>query len=302
MSKSDLPAGDVQSPLYPSPFGVRQPVQDLSPCIFTSPHSGADYPAAFVKASRLDPVALRGSEDAFIDELFAAAPDHGAPLLIARYPRAFVDMNREAWELDPGMFNGELPHFVNSSSPRVSGGLGTIARVVSNGAEIYSKKLPFSEAERRIRSIYMPYHNALKELIGATQAATGCAVVIDCHSMPSIGGPMDQDKGRQRADIILGDRFGSSCANVVTDTAEDAFRELGYTVTRNLPYAGGYTTRNYGRPIGGIHTLQIEMNRALYMNEQDISRGPDFEEIQGHMQIIIARLCEIDPQPLAPLR
>jgi len=302
MSNPEIPLGDSYQPTYINAFEVRQPERALSPCIFTSPHSGANYPAAFVEASRLDPVALRGSEDAFIDELFAAAPAHGAPLLSALYPRAFVDMNREAWELDPAMFDGELPHFVNTASQRVSGGLGTIARVVSNCSEIYAHKLPFAEAERRIREIYMPYHNALKDLIACTQDAVGCAVIVDCHSMPSIGGPMDEDKGRHRADIILGDRFGSSCNNVVTDTAEETFQGLGYSVTRNLPYAGGFTTRNYGRPIGGIHTLQIEMNRALYMNEEDITRGPDFSTIQGHMQVVVERLCALDPEPLAPLR
>jgi N-formylglutamate amidohydrolase len=302
MSKTTASGNATSQPVYPAPFTVRQPERALSPCIFTSPHSGANYPADFVAHSRLDPVALRGSEDAFMDELFAAAPDHGSPLLSANYPRAFVDMNREPWELDPAMFKGELPNFVNTASQRVTGGLGTIARVVSNGSEIYKDKLAFAEAERRVREIYMPYHNALKELIAATQAARNCAVIIDCHSMPSIGGPMDKDKGRQRADIILGDRFGASCSPLVTDTAEEIFLELGYTITRNLPYAGGYTTRNYGRPIGGIHTMQIEMNRALYMNEQNVTRGPDFEKIRDHMQLVVARLSELDPEPLEPLR
>jgi len=302
MSKPTRPSDENTRPEFPAPFQVHLPEGPLSPCIFTSPHSGANYPAAFIKASRLDPLALRGSEDAFIDELFASAPDHGSPLLCASYPRAFVDLNREAWELDPAMFDGELPHFVNTRSQRVTGGLGTIARVVSNGAEIYAGKLAFAEAEKRVREIYIPYHDALKALIAEVKQAQGCAVVIDCHSMPSIGGPMDKDRGLLRADIILGDRFGASCDNSVTDTAEQAFKDLGYSVARNLPYAGGYTTRNYGRPIGGIHTMQIEMNRALYMNEQDISRGADFNKVREHMQSVISRLVELDPAPLAPLR
>jgi N-formylglutamate amidohydrolase len=222
--------------------------------------------------------------------------------LAARYPRAYIDMNREAWELDPVMFDGELPHYINTSSQRVTGGLGTIARVVSNGAEIYARKLSFAEAEQRVREIYMPWHDALKILIANARNSFGCALVIDCHSMPSIGGPMDKDQGRQRSDIILGDRFGSSCASIVTDTAEEAFRKLGYTVTRNLPYAGGFTTRNYGRPIAGIHTMQIEMNRALYMNETDITHGPAFAEVKEHMASVITRLASLDPDLLAPLR
>ena len=292
----------ADAPVYPAPFEMHLPERTTSPCIFTSPHSGADYPADFVAASRLDAVALRGSEDAFMDDLFGAAPDFGSPLLKARYPRAFVDMNREPWELDESMFEGELPRFVNTASQRVAGGLGTIARVVSNGAEIYANKLPFAEAELRIREIYMPYHEALKKLIAASRANFDCAVVVDCHSMPSIGGPMDKDSGNSRADIILGDRFGSSCANIVTETAEAVFQELGYSVTRNLPYAGGFTTRNYGRPIGGVHTLQIEMKRALYMDERNISRLPAFNQVREHMTIVIARLSALDPAGLAPLR
>ena len=302
MPNSKKPGDTADEPVYPAPFEVCLPERVTSPCIFTSPHSGADYPAEFVAASRLDAVALRGSEDAFMDDLFSAASEFGSPLLKARYPRAFVDMNREPWELDESMFEGELPHFVNTASQRVAGGLGTIARVVSNGAEIYANKLAFAEAELRIREIYIPYHDALKTLIAASRASYDCAVVVDCHSMPSIGGPMDKDNGHSRADIILGDRFGSSCANIVTETAEAVFRELGYSVTRNLPYAGGFTTRNYGRPIGGVHTLQIEMNRALYMDEQNISRLPVFNQVREHMTIVVARLSALDPADLAPLR
>lgn len=302
MSDAGTSAVNSNPPQFSAPYVVRQPHGELSPCIFTSPHSGSDYPAEFINASRLDPVALRGSEDAFVDDLFASAPDFGSPQLCAHYPRAYVDVNREAWELDPAMFSGELPHYANTSSQRVSGGLGTIARVVSNGSEIYKGKLSFAEAEARVREIYMPYHTMLKELMTRTQSVHGCAVIIDCHSMPSIGGPMDKDKGRQRADIILGDRFGSSCASVVTDTAEEAFKKLGYTVARNLPYAGGYTTRNYGRPIGGVHTMQIEMNRALYMNERDITRLADFNHIRDHMAVVAAKLSALDPDALGPLR
>jgi N-formylglutamate amidohydrolase len=302
MSDKGLTTGTSISPRFPAPFKVRQPNGTLSACIFTSPHSGANYPPDFVAVSRLDPVALRGSEDAFIDELFASAPDQGSPLLCAAYPRAFVDLNREAWELDPSMFDGELPHYINTSSQRVTGGLGTIARVVSNGSEIYAGKLAFAEAEQRIREIYMPYHDTLKNLIVATQQTQDCAIVVDCHSMPSIGGPMDKDRGRQRADIILGDRFGASCDALITDTAEQAFLDLGYTVARNLPYAGGFTTRNYGRPIGGIHTLQIEMNRALYMNEVDITRGVNFADVQSHMEVVISRLVNMKTDALGPKR
>ena len=247
-------------------------------------------------------MALRGSEDAFVDELFAAAPDHGAPLLAARYPRAYLDVNREPWELDADMFDEELPDYVNTSSFRVAGGLGTVARVVANGTEIYAGKLRFADAEARVNNIYVPFHDALKGLIDQALQTFDCAVVVDCHSMPSVGGPMDDDTGRRRADIVLGDRFGSSCHSSIIRTAESVFRDLGYQVGRNAPYAGGFTTRNYGRPTGGVHTLQIELNRGLYMDEKTISRLPGMTVIQEHMTAVITALAALDPAKLAPLR
>jgi len=281
-------------------YTLAAPAVLRSPLIFVSPHSGAYYPPAFVAASRLDAVALRGSEDAFVDELFAAAPGLGAPLLAAAYPRAYVDVNREPWELDAEMYDDELPDYVNTASVRVAGGLGTVARVVANGAEIYAAKLRFAEAERRVAEIYTPFHEALKGLIDQAVAAFGCAVIVDCHSMPSVGGPMDKDTGRQRAEIVLGDRFGSSCHAGVIRSAEATFREQGYSVGRNTPYAGGFTTRNYGRPAAGIHTLQIEINRGLYMDEKTITRLPGITAVSDHMTAVIEGLAALDVGPLGP--
>lgn len=283
-------------------FDLQCPAACSTPLVFVSPHSGSDYPPDFIAASRLDARTLRGSEDAFVNELFAAAPDHGAPLIAARYPRAYVDVNREPWELDPEMFEDELPRYINSSSYRVNGGLGTVARVVANGAEIYAAKLRFAEAEARIREIYVPFHEALKSLIAEARAAFDCAVVIDCHSMPSVGGPMDEDTGRKRADIILGDRFGSSCARTIVDSAEHIFRSQGYSVARNMPYAGGFTTRNYGRPGAGVHTMQIEINRGLYMDERKMTRLGAFAGVGAHMSEVAAALCSLDTADLAARR
>ncbi len=285
-----------------APYRLDEPAQLSSPLVFVSPHSGEHYPPSFIAESRLDALALRGSEDAFVDQLFAAAPQFGAPLLCAHYPRAYLDVNREPWELDPEMFEGELPSYVNANSYRVTGGLGTLARVVSNGAEIYAGKLDFAEAERRVKSIYMPFHERLKRLIADAREAFGCAVVIDCHSMPSVGGPMDKDTGRRRADVILGDRFGSSCADAVTDAAEQTFRSLTYSVARNTPYAGGFTTRNYGRPGAGVHTMQIELNRGLYMDEQAMERLAEFATVADHMTAVIEALANLDQSTLIPRR
>ena len=263
-------------PLEPvdAPFDVLGPERQTVPFVFASPHSGRLYPPEFLAATRLDPLTLRRSEDAFIDEAFAAAPLLGAPLLRAHFPRAYVDPNREAFELDPAMFDGPLPASCNTASPRVAAGLGTIARVVTSGEEIYGRKLRFEDAASRVRRYYEPYHGALAKLIADTRRAFGLCVLIDCHSMPSVGGPMDQDPGLRRVDIVLGDAHGTSCASTIVDTAERALKALGLNVARNIPYAGGYTTRHYGQPASGVHALQVEVNRALYMDEKAIARGP----------------------------
>ncbi len=279
---------------------ILAPAEQRVPLVFSSPHSGRDYPAAFLAASKLDALAIRRSEDSFVDELFGHVPQLGAPLLRALFPRAFVDPNREPYELDPAMFTTPLPAFVNRRSPRVAAGLGTIARVVANGSEIYSTKLDFEEANERIERCYRPYHDALEELIAHTRTMFGTCVLIDCHSMPSIGGPMENDAGRRRqVDFILGDAHGRSCARTLTLLVEDTLRGMGYSVVRNTPYSGGFITRNYGRPERGVHALQIEINRALYMNETTFERTDGLERVATDMRDLAARIAELEPAALA---
>lgn len=270
---------------------VLAPPRQTVPLVFASPHSGRDYPAEFVAASRLDPKTLRRSEDSFIDQLYDWAPELGAPLISALFPRAYCDPNREPYELDPAMFSGPLPQHANTRSPRVVAGLGTIARVVANGAEIYGGKLPVSEAEQRIERFYRPYHHRLEQLIRRTREAFGWSLLVDCHSMPSVGGPLDRDSGLSRVDVVLGDCFGGACAPLYTAVVEEAFRRLGYRVVRNTPYAGGFTTRHYGHPRQGSHALQIELNRALYMDEAEHRHGPGFGRIRQDIQQVAAELC-----------
>jgi N-formylglutamate amidohydrolase len=270
---------DVYSDRIASPFEILEPAEQTVPVVFASPHSGQDYTPGFLSLSRLDPVTLRRSEDAFVDDIFAAAPGAGAPLIRAHFPRAYVDPNREAFELDPAMFEDPLPDYVTSSSARISAGLGTVARVVTSGEKIYGVKLRFEDARRRIEACHIPYHRALEALVDSTRRHFGVCLLVDCHSMPSVGGPMDSDSGHKRVDMVLGDRHGSSCAGLVTEAADRTLRELGYQVTRNVPYAGGYTTRQYGDPSEGRHALQIEINRALYMNEDKVTRGDGFDEL-----------------------
>ncbi|MBM3517378.1 MAG: N-formylglutamate amidohydrolase [Alphaproteobacteria bacterium] len=254
----------------PPAFEVVAPSGRRVPFVLASPHSGAHYPSDLIAQSGVDLSALRQLEDSFVDQLFGAGPALGAPLIRALLSRAYVDLNREPWELDPEMFEDALPAFVNSTSPRVSGGLGTIARHVASGAEIYRRKLRFAEAEARITACYPPYHKALRALVNETRERFGFAVLLDCHSMPSVGGAPGADRGQIRADVILGDRFGASCAPALTDAVERAFLAHGYKVGRNVPYAGGFTTHHYGRPTAGVHALQIEINRALYMDQRGV--------------------------------
>ena len=268
------------------PLLVHHPLRQTVPVVFASAHSGRAYPPEFLAAARLDPLGLRRSEDGFVDRLFAAAPAHGAPLLLARFPRAFCDANREAWELDPAMFADPLPGFVNTTSPRVGAGLGTIPRVVASGEAIYRARLPFAEAERRVRRCWQPYHDTLAALIEATRAQFGACLLIDCHSMPSPVG----SGAAAGPDMVLGDAHGTACAPAVTRFVEQTLRDLGYLVRRNDPYAGGYVTRHYGRPREGVHVLQLEVARSLYMNEVRIEPLPRLDLVAENLTRLIERL------------
>jgi len=268
------------------PLLVHHPLRQTVPVVFASAHSGRAYPPEFLAAARLDPLGLRRSEDGFVDRLFAAAPAHGAPLLLARFPRAFCDANREAWELDPAMFADPLPGFVNTTSPRVGAGLGTIPRVVASGEAIYRARLPFAEAERRVRRCWQPYHDTLAALIEATRAQFGACLLIDCHSMPSPVG----SGAAAGPDMVLGDAHGTACAPAVTRFVEQTLRDLGYLVRRNDPYAGGYVTRHYGRPREGVHVLQLEVARSLYMNEARIEPLPRLDLVAENLTRLIERL------------
>lgn len=269
------------------PFSLLHPLKQSVPVVLTSAHSGRCYGADFLAVSRLDAMTLRRSEDSFVDELFAAGPGLGVPLLAAEFPRAWCDANREAWELDPAMFEDELPDFVDTKSPRVRAGLGTIARVVGNGEPIYAAKLRFAEARARIDECWRPFHEALGGLIAQTQARFGSCLVIDCHSMPS-------QAGRQagRADVVLGDAYGNACLPAWMAFFEVSFAGMGLRVRRNDPYAGGYITRHYGRPREGVQVVQVEVARGLYMNERHFTRSAQFEATQRRMSEFLAAVVE----------
>ncbi len=281
---------------------VALPKIQTLPLVLASPHSGRDYPPAFLRHAHLAKSALRMSEDAFVDTLFAAAPDRGAPLITALFPRTFVDANREPLELDPAMFSDRLPWPVNRTSPRVRGGLGVIARVGANGAPIYDRRLPVAEARERIRQHYFPYHRALRQLVHDTRQRFGHVILLDCHSMPSQAvarlsvtiGRVSNEPARP-IDFVLGDCHGASCTSDITDSAEEVLTDLGYTVARNSPYAGGFTTRHYGHPERGIHALQIEVNRALYMDEATLERHAGADRLAEELGEAIAHIAAASP-------
>jgi N-formylglutamate amidohydrolase len=290
MDASVFPAPPIDS----DAVTVARPARQTAPLLFASPHSGRHYADAFIAASRLDPLCLRRSEDSFVEELYAAAPDAGAPLLAATFPRAWCDANREPWELDPIMFADPLPQWVNATSPRVAAGLGTIARVVASGESIYRDKLRFADAEARVTTCWQPFHDMLGALIGGTMAVFGTCLLIDCHSMPSPGpvshGAPPRNAFRQ-PDFVLGDAHGTACAPRVTRFVERMLTDLGFTVRRNDPYAGGFITRHYGRPRDRVHVLQIEIARDLYMDEARIERLPRFGAIRQDVTTLVEALA-----------
>ncbi|MFN9925366.1 MAG: N-formylglutamate amidohydrolase [Phenylobacterium sp.] len=271
----------------------------VSPLIFASPHSGRVYPNDMMEAARLDAHAIRRSEDVLVDELIASATARGAAVISAAYARAYIDLNREPFELDQGMFADELPAFARARTARVAAGLGAIARVVSEGQEIYRRKLTFAEAKGRIEAAHRPYHAALEGLVEAARAAHGFAILIDWHSMPSAAARSGGRDSRS-CDMVLGDRFGAACAAALPNRAERELERLGYRVARNAPYAGGYTTEHYGRPQRRVHALQIEINRALYLDETTLEPTDGFERLRTDLDGFTAALAAADWSALRP--
>lgn len=264
-------------------FRMTHPESGPAPVLFCSPHSSADYPAEFLMASRLDSLSLRKSEDMDVDVLFKDVVELGGSLMVATFPRAFLDVNREPYELDPHMFEERLPAFVNTQSLRVLSGLGTVPRTVGDGQDIYAKKLPLAEAFSRIETLYKPFHRGLERALTTMKRRHGSAILMDCHSMPS---QAVQRMGQPQCDIVIGDRYGSSADSAIPDVIEHALRSAGYTVARNRPYAGGFITEHYGDPSNEVHAIQIEINRALYMDERRMVRLPTFERLRSDLALM----------------
>jgi N-formylglutamate amidohydrolase len=285
----------------PAAFDLRRAVSanggPPTPLVYASPHSGRCYPDDMMDAAALDAMAIRRSEDAFVDDLVEGSPALGAALISARLARAYIDVNREPFELDPGLFADELPEFARGRTARVAAGLGAIARVVSGGQEIYRRKLTYAEAARRIEHIHQPYHAALSALLAEAQDAHGMAILIDWHSMPAAAArATSRDRG---CDMVLGDRFGVACAGELASLVEHELEAMGYRVSRNTPYAGGYTTEHYGHPARRTHALQIEINRALYLDEAQLEPTAGFAELQANLARLTRALAAADWSALA---
>ncbi len=279
-------------------FVVHQPAALESCVVFSSPHSGADYPEALMRRTQLSPLQIRSSEDAFVDELFGAAPGCGAPLLAARIPRACVDLNRAPDDLDPALIAGASRRYLN---PRIAAGLGVIPRVVAEGRTIIEGKISLAEANRLLASYWRPYHATLGGLVEERRRRFGAAVLFDCHSMPRDAIHSAPSVGRRMPDVVLGDRFGAACARWLTEAVGDAFRAEGFTVARNAPFAGGYITQAYGRPREGAHAIQIEVDRSLYMDERRIERLESFDEVRTRLSSVVARIATLRPGEALPV-
>src|SRR3954454_13409470 len=284
--------------LSPS-FDIIEPAELRAPLIFNSPHSGSVYPEGFLRASRIDLPTLRRYEDSFVDELIADLSNRGLAVVRVHFPRSYVDVNREPYELDPRMFVGRLPSFANTRSMRVAGGLGTIPRVVGDGQEIYRERIDVDDALGRIEALYKPYHRALRRLINKAHQAFGSVVVVDCHSMPSVGVSRDEPR---RPDVVIGDRYGTSCAPLLPDMVEATMSALGYSIGRNKPYAGGFITEHYGNPASGLHTIQLELNRAIYMDERRRERGPRFAQVMADLGAVADALAAVPLGGLGPFQ
>jgi len=277
---------DAENP----PFKVLQPAQQRVPFVFNAPHSGRVYPEELRTASQLTAQQLRRSEDVLVDHLFDCVIEVGAPLLVAQFPRAWLDVNREPYELDPKLFTERLPGHANIRSMRVSGGLGTVPRLVAENLAIYQQSLPLSDALHRIETVYRPYHETLRRLMAKSVVDFGYAVLVDCHSMPSRG---SRGENTKRPDIIIGDRYGTSCSGDISRNLIRRFADRGYSVARNKPYAGGFITEHYGRPIKGLHAIQIEINRALYLDETTLRPTAGFDALREDIAAIMAHFVSL---------
>jgi N-formylglutamate amidohydrolase len=274
-------------------FEILAPAQWTVPLVCNSPHSGNLLPPHFTAQSRLSADKLHMSEDCHVDELFMGCLDLGAPLLRSLLSRSYLDLNREPYEFDSHMFRERLPSYMNTGSPRVASGLGTIPKTVGDNYSIYAEPITLSDALNRVESVYRPYHRTLAALLDEAFNITGQVLLIDCHSMPSSAARMNGGNwGSTTVDVALGDRHGYACDPSIVEIAEQSLADAGLNVQRNKPYSGGYITEIHGKPRQGRHAIQIEFNRALYMSETTQQLRSDFKKLKQTIDLMLKKICE----------
>lgn len=280
------PAPDPTQPID-APFFITRTPGPVGPLVFASPHSGDLYPADMGGCADLPTNSLRSAEDALVDRLIASAPERGIAVIAGRVSRAYVDLNRAETELDPALVQGGV---AGEPSPKVAAGYGVVPRLSGDGRALYARSLSPEEVEDRLAKVHRPYHAALGELMAQARGAAGTAVLVDWHSMPSraAGG---RGRSRPGLDVVLGDRHGASCAAGVTRRLRSLFEGAGWRVGLNQPYAGGHSTQLWGRPADGFHAVQIELNRALYLDEETLAPSADFGRCRAILTRVIAEFA-----------
>ena len=298
---ADAPPGRVAQAHFPADpdlgpaFELRRPARRTTPLVHASSHSGRLYPAQMMRLCALDRQAVRSSEDAYVDLLVERAPEHGGPLLLARHARAYVDLNRAAYELDPSMFDSPAPRAF-TRTPRAAAGLGSVARIVAEGSEIYRAPLAFAEAEARLAEVHAPWHAQLDGLMAESVAGFGCAVLLDWHSMPAAA--VATGRGAP-PEVVLGDRHGSAASRAVVERVAAAFEREGWRTTRNRPYAGGHVIERQGRPAERRHAVQVELRRDLYLDEATLALGSGFDAVRATLDRVVTALSGADWTALA---
>jgi N-formylglutamate deformylase len=258
------------------------------PLVFDSPHSGIDYPKDF---GCVAPMAiLRTAEDTHIDDLFGAAPGHGAVLIAALFPRSYIDVNRDELDIDPTLL-ADAWHCELKPGEKTKLGMGLIRRLAQPDLPMYDRLLPAAEVQARINTYYRPYHAAVKAAIDRVHRRFGAVWHLNCHSMGSVGSAMTSDGARRRPDFVLGDRDGTTCAVEFTQTVHRWLKDRGYHVTVNDPYKGVELVRRYSDPAARRHSLQIEINRALYMDETTREPNPGYATLKSEMTALVAFLA-----------
>ena len=275
--------------LETKPYRLIEPEALLSGIVIASPHSGRNYLSSVKEQSILDPVTLRSSEDAFVDELMDFAPALGIPLICSEIPRAFVDLNRARDELDPAIIEGIKP---NRQNPRVVSGLGVIPRVVANGKEIYSGKLSKEAAIERLENFWDPYHSKLAELLDRARQQFGYSILIDTHSMPHEA-ILNASSSFRTSQIVLGDRYGATCAPEIINDLIKLISKNGLRASRNIPFSGAYIVQKYGSPGLNRHAIQLEIDRSIYMDERKIQKLEKFHKLKNKLQNIMRDFSQI---------